>query len=63
MLSISAFRLPVTLLRSYRYFISAEDPATGGASGPLGCYLVKNKVVTPEKAGAMLSLQGVKMGP
>jgi trans-2,3-dihydro-3-hydroxyanthranilate isomerase len=39
-----------------------EDPATGGASGPLGCYLVKNKVVTPEKAGAMLSLQGVKMG-
>jgi len=40
----------------------AEDPATGGASGPLGCYLVRNKVVTPEKAGAMLSLQGVKMG-
>jgi trans-2,3-dihydro-3-hydroxyanthranilate isomerase len=39
-----------------------EDAATGGASGPLGCYLVKNKVVTPEKAGAMLSLQGVKMG-
>jgi trans-2,3-dihydro-3-hydroxyanthranilate isomerase len=39
-----------------------EDPATGGASGPLGCYLVRNKVVTPEKAGAMLSLQGVKMG-
>jgi trans-2,3-dihydro-3-hydroxyanthranilate isomerase len=40
----------------------AEDPATGGASGPLGCYLVRHKVVTPEKAGAMLSLQGVKMG-
>jgi trans-2,3-dihydro-3-hydroxyanthranilate isomerase len=39
-----------------------EDPATGGASGALGCYLVRNKVVTPEKAGAMLSLQGVKMG-
>jgi trans-2,3-dihydro-3-hydroxyanthranilate isomerase len=39
-----------------------EDPATGGASGALGCYLVKNKVVTPERAGAMLSLQGVKMG-
>jgi trans-2,3-dihydro-3-hydroxyanthranilate isomerase len=39
-----------------------EDSATGGASGPLGCYLVRNKVVTPEKAGAMLSLQGVKMG-
>jgi trans-2,3-dihydro-3-hydroxyanthranilate isomerase len=40
----------------------AEDPATGGASGPLGCYLVRHKVVTPEKADAMLSLQGVKMG-
>ncbi len=39
-----------------------EDPATGGASGPLGCYLVRHKVVGPEKAGAMLSLQGVKMG-
>ena len=40
----------------------AEDPATGSASGPLGCYLVRHKVVPPEKAGAMLSLQGVKMG-
>jgi trans-2,3-dihydro-3-hydroxyanthranilate isomerase len=40
----------------------AEDPATGIASGPLGCYLVRHNVVTPEQAGAMLSLQGVKMG-
>jgi trans-2,3-dihydro-3-hydroxyanthranilate isomerase len=40
----------------------AEDPATGIASGPLGCYLVRHKMVPPEKAGAMLSLQGVKMG-
>jgi trans-2,3-dihydro-3-hydroxyanthranilate isomerase len=39
-----------------------EDPATGAASGPLGCYLVRHKVVTLEKARAMLSLQGVKMG-
>ena len=39
-----------------------EDPATGGASGPLGCYLVRHKVVQPEKAVAMISLQGVKMG-
>jgi trans-2,3-dihydro-3-hydroxyanthranilate isomerase len=39
-----------------------EDAATGSAAGPLGCYLVKHKVVTSEKAGAMLSLQGVKMG-
>ncbi len=39
-----------------------EDPATGSASGPLGCYLVQHKIVPPAKAGAMLSLQGVKMG-
>jgi trans-2,3-dihydro-3-hydroxyanthranilate isomerase len=39
-----------------------EDPATGIASGPLGCYLVRYKLVKPEHAGAMLSLQGVKMG-
>jgi trans-2,3-dihydro-3-hydroxyanthranilate isomerase len=39
-----------------------EDPATGGASGPLGCYLVRHKVVPPDKAGSILSLQGVKMG-
>lgn len=40
----------------------AEDPATGSASGPLGCYLVRHKLVAPEKASSMLSLQGVKMG-
>jgi trans-2,3-dihydro-3-hydroxyanthranilate isomerase len=39
-----------------------EDPATGGASGPLGCYLVRHKVVPSKKANAILSLQGVKMG-
>jgi trans-2,3-dihydro-3-hydroxyanthranilate isomerase len=39
-----------------------EDPATGIASGPLGCYLVRHKIVRPDKAGAMVSLQGVKMG-
>ena len=39
-----------------------EDPATGGASGPLGCYLVRHGVVTADQARAMLSLQGVKMG-
>ena len=40
----------------------AEDPATGIASGPLGCYLVRHKIVPPEKADAILSVQGVKMG-
>lgn len=39
-----------------------EDPATGSASGPLGCYLVKHKLVPPERAGSMVSVQGVKMG-
>ena len=39
-----------------------EDPATGSASGPLGCYLVRHKMVPASSAGAMISLQGVKMG-
>jgi trans-2,3-dihydro-3-hydroxyanthranilate isomerase len=40
----------------------AEDPATGGASGPLGAYLVRHGAVGSERAGQILSLQGVKMG-
>ena len=39
----------------------AEDPATGGASGPLGCYLLTHGMVTPEQALSMVSLQGVAM--
>jgi trans-2,3-dihydro-3-hydroxyanthranilate isomerase len=38
-----------------------EDPATGGASGPLGCYLLEHKVVSPEAARNILSVQGVLM--
>ncbi len=38
-----------------------EDPATGGASGPLGCYLVTHRLVEPERWHDMVSLQGVKM--
>jgi trans-2,3-dihydro-3-hydroxyanthranilate isomerase len=38
-----------------------EDPATGGASGPLGCYLLQYKIVTPEAARNILSVQGVLM--
>ena len=38
-----------------------EDPATGSASGPLGCYLVRYRLVPPERAGHMVSRQGVKM--
>ena len=36
-------------------------PATGSASGPLGCYLVRHKVVAEHHAGTILNLQGVKM--
>jgi len=39
-----------------------EDPATGGASGPLGCYLVHHGVVEADEAAHMISVQGVKMG-
>ena len=39
-----------------------EDPATGSASGPLGCYLVRHGVVPRDHAERMISLQGVAMG-
>jgi trans-2,3-dihydro-3-hydroxyanthranilate isomerase len=39
-----------------------EDPATGAASGPLGCYLVRHGAVPADRADRILSLQGVKMG-
>lgn len=39
-----------------------EDAATGSASGPLGCYLVRHGLVPPAQAGAIVSAQGVKMG-
>ena len=39
----------------------AEDPATGGASGPLGCYLLHYRLVSPDTARGMVSLQGVAM--
>ena len=41
---------------------TAEDPATGSASGPLGCYLLKHGLVSADKAGSIISAQGVKMG-
>lgn len=40
----------------------AEDPATGGASGPLGSYLVKHGPVHRDQMRDMISLQGVAMG-
>jgi trans-2,3-dihydro-3-hydroxyanthranilate isomerase len=39
-----------------------EDPATGSAAGPLGCYLVRHGIVPAAQAGAILNRQGVRMG-
>jgi trans-2,3-dihydro-3-hydroxyanthranilate isomerase len=39
----------------------AEDPATGSASGPLGCYLVRHGCLQPEQAAGFVSLQGAAM--
>ncbi len=39
-----------------------EDPATGSASGPLGCYLVRHGLVRGAAAQQIVSLQGVAMG-
>jgi trans-2,3-dihydro-3-hydroxyanthranilate isomerase len=40
----------------------AEDPATGGASGPLGCYLVRYGVVAAKPKASIVSEQGIEMG-
>jgi trans-2,3-dihydro-3-hydroxyanthranilate isomerase len=39
-----------------------EDPATGGASGPLGAYLLQHNAVSADTASRLVSLQGVRMG-
>lgn len=39
----------------------AEDPATGGASGPLGCYLFHHRLIDRARLAHAVSLQGVKM--
>ncbi len=39
-----------------------EDPATGSAAGPLGCYLVRHGVVNVANAATIVNLQGVRMG-
>lgn len=40
----------------------AEDPATGSASGPLGCYLVQHGLVSGDAQQRITSRQGVAMG-
>jgi trans-2,3-dihydro-3-hydroxyanthranilate isomerase len=39
-----------------------EDPATGGASGPLGCYLVHHEVFPLKQKAEFTSEQGIEMG-
>jgi trans-2,3-dihydro-3-hydroxyanthranilate isomerase len=39
-----------------------EDPATGGASGPLGCYLVHHNVLPVSQKSEFTSEQGIEMG-
>ena len=41
--------------------LDREDPATGSASGPLGCYLVHVSARATSGAGGIISLQGVQM--
>ncbi len=38
-----------------------EDPATGSAAGPLGCYLYKHQLLPREQLSHIVSLQGVRM--
>jgi trans-2,3-dihydro-3-hydroxyanthranilate isomerase len=40
----------------------SEDPATGGASGPLGCYLVRSGIASGDASQHIVSVQGVSMG-
>jgi trans-2,3-dihydro-3-hydroxyanthranilate isomerase len=40
----------------------AEDPATGAASGPLGCYLVRYGLVEAGPSAEIVSEQGIEMG-
>jgi trans-2,3-dihydro-3-hydroxyanthranilate isomerase len=44
------------------HFDIAEDPATGGASGPLGCYLVRYGLVRGTTQQQISSMQGHAMG-
>jgi trans-2,3-dihydro-3-hydroxyanthranilate isomerase len=39
----------------------SEDPATGSATGPLGCYIVRHRLAPAERWHDMVSLQGVAM--
>jgi PhzF family phenazine biosynthesis protein len=40
----------------------AEDPATGSAAGPLGCFMVRYGFVPPDEAGSIVNAQGARVG-
>ncbi|MBI1872742.1 MAG: PhzF family phenazine biosynthesis protein [Acidobacteria bacterium] len=48
---------------TYSRLLSAarEDPATGSAAGPLGCYLVRHGIVSAQQAARIVNAQGVKI--
>jgi trans-2,3-dihydro-3-hydroxyanthranilate isomerase len=60
----AAFRRPASVYS--RMFAPehgvVEDPATGSASGPLGCYLVRHGIVAGDAQREIISTQGVAMG-
>jgi trans-2,3-dihydro-3-hydroxyanthranilate isomerase len=39
-----------------------EDPATGSAAGPAGCFAAKYGLVPPDRVASMVFLQGVLVG-
>lgn len=39
-----------------------EDPATGSAAGPAGCFAARHGFVPPGRVGSIVFLQGVKVG-
>jgi trans-2,3-dihydro-3-hydroxyanthranilate isomerase len=39
-----------------------EDPATGSAAGPAGCFAARYGLVAADRVGSMVFLQGVKVG-
>lgn len=40
----------------------SEDPATGSANGPLGCYIVEHKLLGDGRSAEIISEQGYEMG-
>jgi trans-2,3-dihydro-3-hydroxyanthranilate isomerase len=64
---IGVFLFAITSPQAYSRMFApehgvVEDPATGSASGPLGCYLVRHGIVSGDAQREIISTQGVAMG-